>query len=97
MRDFIADRPRYIIDRIEPKDGVLKSVHETMLGRECQMMTLEIGHPGTLLVDVGDHIFGLHRIVLSHVLSIEGEDDFCIHTENTIYHLKRMMLEIMEG
>ena len=68
MREFIADLPHYIIDRIEPKDGVLKSVHETMLGRESQIITLKIGHAGVLLVDVGDHIFGLHRIVLSHVL-----------------------------
>lgn len=88
MRDFIADRPRYIIDRIEPKDGVLKSVHETMLGRECQIITLKIGHSGVLLVDVGDHIFGLHRIVLSHILTVEGEDDLYIHTENTVYYLK---------
>lgn len=88
MRDFIADHPRYIIDRIEPKDGVFKSVHETMLGRECQIITQKIGHPGVLLVDVGDYIFGLHRIILSHVLSIEGEDDLCIHTENTVYYLK---------
>ena len=97
MLDFIADRPRYIIDRIEPKDGVLKSVHETMLGRECQIMTLKIGHSGALLVDVGDHIFGLHRIVLSHVLTVEGEDDLRIHTENTIYYLKKMLLETIEG
>jgi len=88
VRDFIADRPRYIIDRSEPKDGVLKSVHKTMLGRECQIMNLKIGHSGALLVDVGDHIFGLHRIVLSHVLTVEGEDDLCIHTENTLYYLK---------
>lgn len=89
MRDFIADRPRYIIDRIEPKDGVLKSVHETMLGRECQITTLKIGYPGVLLVDVADHIFGLHRIVLSHVLTVDGEDDLRIHTENTVYRLER--------
>ena len=88
MRDFIADCPRYIIDRIEPKDGVLKSVHETMLGRECQIMTLKIGHSGALLVDVGDHIVGLHRIVLSNVLTVEGENNLCIHTENTVYYLK---------
>ena len=68
MRHFIADRRHYIIDHIEPKDGVIKSVHETILGRECQIMTLKLGQSGALLVDVGDHIFGLHRIVLSHVL-----------------------------
>ena len=88
MRHFIADRRHYIIDHIEPKDGVIKSVHETILGRECQIMTLKLGQSGALLVDVGDHIFGLHRIVLSHVLTVEGEDDICIHTENTVYYLK---------
>lgn len=88
MRDFMADRQHYIIDRIEPKAGVLKSVHETMLGKECQIMTLKINCPGALLVDVDDHIFGLHRIVLSHVLAIVGEDDLCIYTENTVYYLK---------
>ena len=89
MRHFFADRPHYIIDRIEPKDGVLKSVHETILGRECQIMKLEVGKRGWLLTDVGDYIFGLHRITLSNVLSAEGEDDLRIHTENTVYHLKR--------
>ena len=89
MRQFFADRPHYIIDRIEPKDGVLKSVHETILGRECQIMKLEVGKRGWLLTDVGDYIFGLHRITLSNVLSAEGEDDLRIHTENTVYHLKR--------
>lgn len=97
MRDFIADRQHYIIDRIEPKDGALKSVHETILGRECQIMTLKLGQPGALLVDVGDHIFGLHRIVLSHVLTIEEEDDLCIHTENTVYFLKGMAGENTES
>lgn len=89
MRHFFADRPHYIIDRIEPKDGVLKSVHETILGRECQIMKLEVGKRGWLLTDIGDYIFGLHRITLSNVLSAEGEDDLRIHTENTVYHLKR--------
>lgn len=89
MRQYIADRQHYIIDRIEPKDGIIKTVHETILGRECQIMTLKIGTRGWLLVDVGDHILGLHRIALSHVLSIEGEDDLCIHTENTVYYLKK--------
>lgn len=89
MRQFFADRPHYIIDRIEPKDGVLKSVHETILGRECQIMKLEVGKRGWLLTDVGDYMFGLHRITLSNVLSAEGEDDLRIHTENTVYHLKR--------
>lgn len=89
MRHFFADRPHYIIDRIEPKDGVLKSVHETILGRECQIMKLEVGERGWLLTDIGDYIFGLHRITLSNVLSAEGEDDLRIHTENTVYHLMR--------
>lgn len=89
MRHYIVDRQHYIIDCIEPKDGVIKSVHESILGRECQIMRLEVGKRGWLLADVGDRIFGLHRITLSNVLSVEGEDDLCIHTENTVYFLKR--------
>lgn len=90
MRDFIADRPHYIINHIEPKDGALKNVHETMLGRDCQIMTLEIGRAGVLLVDVGDHNFGPHKIVLSHILGVEEQDVLLICTENTTYHLKRI-------
>ena len=97
MRDFMADRQHYIIDRIEPKDGVLKSVHETILGRECQIMRLEAGKRGWVMTEEGDHIFGLNRITLSNVLSFEVEDDLRIHTENTVYHLKRMMLETIKG
>ena len=79
----------YIVDRIQPKNGTFNSTHDTILGRQCQIMSLEIGQRGWLLVDVGDDFFGPHRIVLSTVLNIAGDADICIETENTIYHLKR--------
>lgn len=79
----------YIIDRIQPKGGTSNNTHDTILGRQCQIMSLEIGQRGWLLVDVGDDSFGPHRIALSKVLSITGDADIRIETENTIYHLKR--------
>ena len=79
----------YIIDRIQPKGGTSNSTHYAIIGRQCQIMSLKVGQRGWLLVDVGDDSFGPHRITLSTVLSITGDADICIETENTVYHLKR--------
>lgn len=79
----------YIISHIQPKDGVAKQIHDTILGRQCQIMSLEIGEHGWLLVDIGDDSFGPHRIALSNILRISGNEDIAIETENTVYYLKR--------
>ena len=83
----------YTIERIQPKGETNNSTHDTILGRQCQIMSLDVGQRGWLLVDVGDDSFGPHRIALSTVLCITGEQDICIETENTIYHLKRITMK----
>ena len=40
----------YIVAEIQPKDGVLKGVHEEMIGRPAYIVELEIGYPGVLKV-----------------------------------------------
>lgn len=44
----------YEIDNIIPKFGAMEPVHHTILRRPCQILRLEIGRRGWLLVDVGD-------------------------------------------
>lgn len=80
----------YIIVRIQPTDGVTQSIHEVILGRQCQIKSLEIGQRGWLLVNVGNDSFGPHRIALSSILRISGDEDICIETVNTIYCLKKV-------
>ena len=80
----------YEIDQIHPKEGLISSTHGIILGRRCQVMDLEPGQRGWLLVDVGDDSFGPHRIALSNIISVTGDDDLIIETENTVYTLKRI-------
>ena len=61
-----------------------------MLGRQCQIMELEVEQRGWFLVDVDDDSFGPHRIALSTILSVIGDDNLIIETENTIYIRKRL-------
>ena len=80
----------YEIIQITPQNGLTNSTHEAILGRRCQIMDLEPGKRGWLLVDVGDTSFGDHRIALSNILSVIGDDDLIVETENTVYSLKRI-------
>ena len=52
----------YRIAEIRPKSGSLSEVHLSMLLQHCQILSLNLGQRGWLLVDVGDKEFGPHRI-----------------------------------
>ena len=79
----------YRITEIRPKSGILAAVHYSMLNRACQILSMDIGQRGWLLVDVGDTRFGPHRISISPIISIKNTHtgEIQIETENTIYHL----------
>ena len=79
----------YRITEIRPKTGVHTDVHHSMQNRACQIISLDIGKRGWLLVDVGDTEFGPHRICISFIISIENirAGELQIETENTFYHL----------
>ena len=80
----------YRITEIRPKSGALTEVHLSMLHQHCQILSLDLGQRGWLLVDVGDKEFGPHRISVSHISSIcEGYDnnEILIETENSVYLL----------
>lgn len=82
----------YEIYDIIPKFGAMEPVHNTILRRPCQILRLEIGRRGWLLVDVGDEEFGPHRIALSIVTSIQGmpgDSEIGIETEYTYYCLRK--------
>lgn len=81
----------YRITEIHPKDGIFKDVHKTILNRPCAILSIKEGCRGWLLVDVGDSSFGPHRISISPVFHISGQDgnpEIKIETENTFYCLK---------
>ena len=80
----------YRITEIRPKSGVLTEVHLSMLHQHCQILSLDLGQRGWLLVDVGDTEFGPHRISVSHISSIcedHENNEILIETENSIYLL----------
>ena len=80
----------YRIIEIRPKSGPLSEVHLSILHQYCQILSLELGQRGWLLVDVGDTEFGPHRISISHIASIcedHENNEIQIETENSIYLL----------
>ena len=80
----------YRITEIRPKSGALTEVHLSMLHQHCQILSLDLGQRGWLLVDVGDTEFGPHRISVSHISSIcedHDNNDILIETENSVYML----------
>ena len=80
----------YRIADILPKSGALSEVHLSILHNCCQILSLELGQRGWLLVDVGDTEFGPHRISISHISSIYEDhknNEILIETENSIYLL----------
>lgn len=80
----------YRITEIRPKSGALTEVHLSMLHQHCQILSLDLGQRGWLLVDVGDTEFGPHRISVSHISSIcedHENNEILIETENSIYLL----------
>ena len=80
----------YRITEIRPKSGSLTEVHLSMLYQQCQILSLDLGQRGWLLVDVGDKEFGPHRISISHISSIcedQENNRILIETENSIYLL----------
>ena len=80
----------YRITEIRPKSGALTEVHLSMLHHHCQILSLDLGQRGWLLVDVGDTEFGPHRISVSHISSIcedHENNEILIETENSIYLL----------
>ena len=82
----------YRIKQICPKDGLYKSVHQSMQNRLCQIVNIQVGRRGLLLVDVGDKLIGPHRIVISKVVRVyrtEEDNGITIETENTIYYLEK--------
>lgn len=81
----------YRITEIHPKDGIVKDVHKSILNRQCEILALQEGGRGWLLVDVGDTAFGPHRICISTVQHITGRDGvpvIQIETQNTRYILE---------
>lgn len=83
----------YEIYNIIPKFGAMEHVHNMILKRQCQILRLETGRRGWLLVDVGDEKIGPHRIALSIVTSVQGmhgDSEICIETEYTFYCLRKI-------
>ena len=80
----------YRIIEIRPKSGALTEVHLSMLHQHCQILYLDLGQRGWLLVDVGDIEFGPHRISISQIFSIcedHQNNEILIETENSVYLL----------
>lgn len=82
----------YRIAKIEPKQEYPRNkYHVAMLGRECEVIHLEVGVEGWLKVDVPYDPGYPHNFWTTSVLNIENFSDGTIlfETKNTVYTLTK--------
>lgn len=85
---------KYIIKDIIPKNGIMRDIHEEVLGRRCYIASAEVGNRGLLkyLPDYDDRYHGLHTSTIVMVDDKTHEGEVVIETANTIYKLSEVKL-----
>ena len=84
---------KYIISNIESKDGMLKEIHKSALGRPAHIVAMEVGEPGWVgFLPEGSEYY--HMMRTSNVLSFspwwEDGNEITFETENTKYCLTKV-------
>ncbi len=80
----------FLIKSIEPKSEYVRNkYYPTMIGRECDIIHLQEGWHGRLIVDMAYDPGCPHRFVTTPVRKIRNLDDGSIafETENSVYTL----------
>lgn len=83
----------FIIKKVTPKDGVVREIHEEVLGRRCYILDLQIGQRGWIKFEPSYDPGCFHRLHTSTVVSYKMADDESwaeIETINTTYRLERL-------
>lgn len=83
---------KYIIKDVAPKNGIMRDIHEEVLGRECYIVSAEVGCRGLLkyLPDYDDRYHRLNTSTIVSVASDKSGDEVIIETVNTIYRLSEL-------
>lgn len=85
--------PFYIIKSVTPKDGVMREIHEEVLGRKCFILSAELGERGWIKFEPSYDPGCFHRLHTSAVLKCtKAEDESWVEIEtiNTTYRLERL-------
>ena len=80
----------FLIKSIEPKhEYVRNKYYPMMIGRECDVIDLQVGWTGRLRIDMAYDPGNPHRFYTTPVKSIKNLDDGTIvfETENSVYTL----------
>lgn len=82
----------YIIKDVIPKNGIMRDIHEEVLGRRCYIISAEVGCRGLLkyLPDYDDRYHRLHTSTIVSVKDGKSGDEVIIETVNTIYRLSEI-------
>lgn len=83
----------YVFREVKPKDGVMKEIHEEVLGRRCYIIALERGQRGFIKFEPDYDMGRFHRLHTSAVVDwTESEDGklLTIETANTTYVLEQV-------
>lgn len=87
------------IKSIEPKsEYVQNKYYPMMIGRECDVVDLQVGWTGRLVVDMAYDPGHPHRFYTTPLKKLETPDDGTIifETENSVYTLVPTELKIKE-
>lgn len=79
----------YTIKAVKPKDGVMREIHEDVLGRRCYILFLQIGHRGILKYEPEYDPGCYHSLHTSTVKKVtHGDNGVEVETRNTVYVLE---------
>ncbi len=83
----------YIMKEVIPRNGVMRDIHEEVLGRRCYILALDKGERGFIKFEPSYDIGNFHRLHTSLVRGWEESEDgsvITIETENTTYVMERI-------
>lgn len=85
----------YIIKDVIPKNGIMRDIHEEVLGRRCYIIYAEAGNRGLLkyLPDYDDTYHRLHTSTIVMVDDKSNDGEVIIETVNTIYRLSEIKVD----
>jgi len=80
----------YVFKEVKPKDGVMKEIHEEVLGCRCYIVDLQKNWRGLIKFEPRYDPGCFHRLSTSPVIDWSESEDgsqLTIETENTVYIL----------
>lgn len=82
---------RFTMKRVEPKDGIMRDVHEDVLGRPCYIAYLRVNEQGVIsyLPDWDEKYHSLRTSTVENFTHSNDGNCVFIETRNTVYTLER--------